>query len=102
MTLISIQDTHGVRSWLRCIYWCTNLTSPRLSVLCYPLCPSFTRMRPYPSLLSIILFLQLFIQHFDRSTLRKVQTRDHSRPLVEEEKEYDGDISEDDKADSVS
>ena len=46
--------------------------------------------------------MQLFIQHFDRSTLRKVQTRDHSRPMVEEEKEYDGDISEDDKADSGS
>ncbi|XP_073234224.1 ankyrin repeat domain-containing protein 27-like isoform X1 [Porites lutea] len=45
---------------------------------------------------------QLFIQHFDRSTLRKVQTRDHSRPMVEEEKEYDGDVSEDDKADSGS
>ena len=46
--------------------------------------------------------MQLFIQHFDRSTLRKVQTRDHSRPMVEEEKEYDGDNSEDDKADSGS
>ena len=46
--------------------------------------------------------MQLFIQHFDRSTLRKVQTRDHSQPMVEEEKEYDGDISEDDKADSGS
>ena len=75
------------------------LASPR-SVTHYA--PSFTRMRPYPSLLGIILFLQLFIQHFDRSTLRKVQTRDYSRPMVEEEKEYDGDISEDDKADSGS
>ena len=39
------------------------LASPR-SVTHYA--PSFTRMRPYPSLLSIILFLQLFIQHFDQ------------------------------------
>lgn len=84
-------------------FWCTNLTSPRLSALFYALRLFLYPMRPYSvALLSIILFLQLFIQHFDRSTLRKVQTRDHSRPMVEEEKEYDGDISEDDKADSGS
>ena len=84
-------------------FWCTNLTSPRLSALYYPLCLFFY---PYEALFCCTvkynLFLQLFIQHFDRSTLRKVQTRDHSRPMVEEEKEYDGDISEDDKEDSGS
>lgn len=40
--------------------------------------------------------LQLSIQHFDRSSLRKVQTRDHSRPMVEEEEDYEGDISSED------
>ena len=50
-----------------------------------------------PVMLTITSFLQLSIQHFDRSSLRRVQTRDHSQPMVKEEMGYEGDISSGDE-----
>ena len=47
--------------------------------------------------------LKLSIQHFNRATLRKVQTRDHSQPMVEQDKDYEGDVSsEDDKDHAIT
>ena len=40
---------------------------------------------------------QLSIHHFDRSSLCKVQTRDHSHPMVKEERGYEGDVSSEDE-----
>ncbi|XP_078364942.1 ankyrin repeat domain-containing protein 27-like isoform X2 [Oculina patagonica] len=45
---------------------------------------------------------QLSIQHFNRSSLRKVQTRDQSRPMIEEDKDYEGDVSSGDDKDDAS
>jgi len=47
--------------------------------------------------------LKLSIQHFNRATLRKVQTRDHSQPMIEQDKDYESDVSsEDDKDDAIT
>ncbi|KAJ7374564.1 Ankyrin repeat domain-containing protein 27 [Desmophyllum pertusum] len=45
---------------------------------------------------------QLSIQHFNRLSLRTVRTRDHSQPMVEEDKDYEGDVSSEDDSDDAN
>ena len=46
------------------------------------------------ALLTYVNFPQLSIQHFDPSVLKKAKTRDRSRPLIDVDKDYEGDVSD--------